>query len=82
MTVFHRNLLAPGIAMLALAACQETPHTAQWYMAHAAELEAKLAECKKYPTLDQSDPNCRSAGDAFATLIAASAARPGAEAKP
>jgi hypothetical protein len=56
---------------LALGGCGEETRTAQWYMAHGAELQAKLEECKKYPSLNQSDANCKTAGEAFATLISA-----------
>ena len=55
-----------------LSACQEEIHSAQWYMGHGNELQAKLAECKKYPSL-KSDQNCRNATEAFVTIISASA---------
>ncbi len=47
------------VAALATTACHEETHSADWYMAHSAEHQAKLQECKKYPSLNQSDPNCR-----------------------
>lgn len=59
-------------ALLLLAACQEEIHSAQWYMGNAKELQAKLGECKKYPSLNTSDQNCKNAGEAFAMLISAS----------
>jgi hypothetical protein len=55
-----------------LAACQEETHSAQWYMGHGPELQAKLEECKKYPSL-KDDQNCKNAGEAFATIVAATA---------
>jgi hypothetical protein len=58
---------------LALGGCGEEARTAQWYMAHGTELQAKLEECKKYPTLNQSDANCKAANEAFATLVSATA---------
>lgn len=55
-----------------LAACQEEVHSAQWYMGHGTELQAKLEECKKYPSL-KDDQNCKNASDAFATIVTATA---------
>jgi hypothetical protein len=59
----------------ALGACKEEVHSADWYMAHSAEHQAKLNECKKYPSLNQSDPNCRNANEAWATLVSATQAK-------
>jgi hypothetical protein len=63
--------------VMATAACREEVHSAEWYMAHSAEHQAKLGECKKYPSLNESDQNCKNANAAFAALISA---RPGQEA--
>lgn len=60
-------------ALLGLAACQEEIHSAQWYMGNAKELQAKLEECKKYPSLNTSDQNCKNANEAFVTLLQATA---------
>jgi hypothetical protein len=57
------------ILVAATAACHEEIHSADWYMAHSAEHQAKLEECKKYPSLNPSDQNCRNANEAWATLI-------------
>jgi hypothetical protein len=69
----YRSVSASGAALVALAlgGCGEEARTAQWYMAHGTELQAKLEECKKYPSLNESDANCRNANEAFATLISA-----------
>jgi len=69
----YRPTTAVGAALIALslAGCGEEARTAQWYMAHGTELQAKLEECKKYPSLNQSDANCKAANEAFATLISA-----------
>ena len=64
----------------ALGGCQEDLHSAQWWMGHGPELQAKLNECKKYPSLNESDPNCKAASEAFATLISATANRTPADA--
>lgn len=64
-------------ALLPLAACQEEIHSTQWYMGHGPELQAKLEECKKYPSLNTSDQNCKHAGEAFAMLIAESSRQSG-----
>lgn len=66
-----RRAAFAAAAAAALCACQETVHSAQWWMAHGPELQAKLAECRKYPSLNQSDANCQHANEAFATLLAA-----------
>jgi len=83
----HRKSFPIGIALLAgalaLCGCSEEIHSAQWYMAHGPELQDKLTECKKYPSLNESDQNCKAAGEAFATLVAASAnAAPAEQAPP
>ena len=69
----YRIGLAAGVALaaFALGGCSEEARSAQWYMAHGTELQAKLEECKKYPSLNQSDANCKTANEAFATLISA-----------
>jgi uncharacterized protein (DUF2147 family) len=71
----YRTLAATSALLFASVAlvsgCSEEIHTAQWWMAHGAELQAKLEECKKYPSLNQSDANCKAANEAFATLISA-----------
>jgi hypothetical protein len=58
-------------ASVVFSGCSEEIHTAQWWMAHGAELQAKLEECKKYPSLNENDANCKAANEAFATLISA-----------
>lgn len=68
--------LAAVALLAALAGCQEDIHSAQWWMGHGPELQAKLEECKKYPSLNQSDQNCKNANEAFATLLAATAPKP------
>ena len=77
MRITNRNAALACFALaagaLALGGCQEDARTAQWYMAHGPELKDKLAECRKYPSLNHSDPNCKAANDAFATLVTASA---------
>jgi len=65
--------IAVAASVLAVCGCQEDARSAQWYMAHGDELKAKLEECRKYTSLNQSDPNCKSANDAFSTLVTASA---------
>ena len=64
-------LAATTAIVLACAGCMEPDRTAQWYMAHGDELQSKLLECKRFPTLNESDSNCKAASDAFATLLAA-----------
>ncbi len=59
------------IGVLATISCSEENRSAEWYMAHSAEHQAKLHECKKYPALNESDQNCKNANAAFATLISA-----------
>ncbi|MET0224898.1 MAG: EexN family lipoprotein [Dokdonella sp.] len=70
-------MLALLAVVMSTAACREEIHSAQWYMAHSTEHQAKLSECKKYPSLNESDQNCKNANAAFAALISA---RPSQEA--
>ena len=73
----HRVQFARGAALaaslVAVCGCQEEIHSAQWYMGHGSELQAKLAECKKYPSLNDSDQNCKNATEAFMTLVTVTA---------
>ena len=76
MIVSYPRILAAAAAIagaLALGACQEEIHSAQWWMGHGPELQAKLAECKKYPSLNDSDQNCKNATEAFVTLVTVTA---------
>ena len=72
----RRALFALGVfATPFLAACQDEIHSAQWYMGHGTELQAKLEECKKYPSL-KDDQNCKNATEAFVTLVQATQKKP------
>ena len=62
-----------AVSLFALCGCQEEIHSAQWYMGHGTELQAKLTECKKYPSLNDSDQNCKNATEAFMTLVTVTA---------
>jgi hypothetical protein len=75
-----RRWLFPAFAAaMATTACHEEIHSADWYMAHSAEHQAKLEECKKYPSLNQSDANCRNANEAWAALVSATQAKNAAQ---
>jgi len=65
--------IVPIASLLALSACTEEIHSAQWYMGHGPELQAKLTECKKYPSLNDTDQNCKNATEAFVTLVTVTA---------
>jgi hypothetical protein len=71
MTPLASAALIAGV--LAAGGCSEEIHSAQWYMAHGPELQDKLTECKKYPSLNDSDQNCKNAMEAFMTLVTATA---------
>jgi len=77
--ISRRWLLLAFVAALGTTACHEDIHSADWYMAHSAEHQAKLEECKKYPSLNQSDPNCRNANEAWSTLVSATQAKNAAQ---
>lgn len=62
-----------ALSTAGLFGCGEESHSAQWYMAHSAEHQAKLIECKTYPALNASDQNCKNANEAWATLVTATA---------
>jgi len=75
-TTSYRKIFAAGIvsaSVLGLSACTEEIHSAQWWMGHGPELQAKLTECKKYPSLNESDQNCKNATEAFMTLVTVTA---------
>ena len=71
--------LALLAGVLALCGCSEEIHSAQWYMGHGPELQDKLTECKKYPSLNESDQNCKNATEAFVTLVTVTAQKAEAE---
>ncbi|MEO7877546.1 MAG: EexN family lipoprotein [Dokdonella sp.] len=66
-------------AVLACSACGEEVRSAQWWMGHGPELQAKLIECKNNPASEKDD-NCRNATEAFVTLVSATAQKNGASA--
>jgi hypothetical protein len=81
-TAWIQRMVLCAVGLLPLAACQEEIHSAQWYMGHGSELQAKLEECKKYPSLNTSDQNCKNASEAWVTLVAATQKKNEAEVPP
>ena len=63
------------LALPLLFACKGEPRSAQWYMAHGPELEAKVKECNSHPHRSQSDQECRNAIEAFVTLVEATSGK-------
>jgi len=71
MTPGRRALRAAGLfglalSALAVAGCQP-PRSAQWFMAHGDEMQAKVKQCKADPQRANGDKECANAIEAFVT---------------
>lgn len=58
------------LASAVLPALAEEPHTVSWYLAHRAEMTAKLTACNDDPGHAAHDPNCENAHQARITISA------------
>lgn len=56
---FMRNAIAVSVVAILLAGCGEKVRTVDYYVEHADERRAKLAECANDVAKVQSDANCK-----------------------
>ena len=62
--LFHTA--AASVVAIALGGCQ-SERSAEWYMGHGEEMQAKVHQCQKDPKKAESDENCARALEAFIT---------------
>jgi hypothetical protein len=60
------GMLALALSALTVAGCQP-PRSAQWFMAHGDEMQAKVKQCKADPQRASGDKECANAIEAFIT---------------
>lgn len=70
------RLVLLATALTGLAACEQEVRSAQWYMGHGAQMEAKVKECNADPRRKETDQDCKNAIEAFVTLVQATEKQP------
>ena len=63
-----------SVFAIALGGCQ-SERSAEWYMAHGEEMQAKVQQCQADPKKAESDKNCARAIEAFITWARSSGAK-------